>query len=296
MEKQLTKEEYLRAILDRTTYFFSQEELSEITNATVVIAGVGASGNMVIELLARWGISNFRLIDMDKFDLSNVNRQIFATQSTVNKWKTEAAAARIKEINPFANIEMIFNEKISKGNGEALIRGANLVINASDTRSSFLILHKFAQKYKVPLIERHRWQMTGVKIRVFDYRSPVQRGIDEPFPFKILNRFAARFIDATKKDFEKMSDEEIECLDKQTNYSGGSLGTTTSLVGALIVTEVIKLLTGRGKLICYPRELYLDMFNHAMRVGNKYSLNNLLFTIRNRKNEILKNIFKNNRN
>jgi len=291
MEK-MTKEEYLRAILDRTTYYFSQEELSKLTSATAAIAGVGASGNMVIELLARWGISNFRLIDMDKFELSNMNRQIFATQSTMNKWKTEAAAARIKEINPYANIEIIFNEKISKENGDSLIRGADFVINASDTRSSFLILHKFAQKYGVPLIEGHGWQMTGVKIRVFDYRSPGQRGFDEPFPLKILNRFAARFIDATKKDFEKMSDEEIERLDKEINFSGGALGTTTSLVGVLIVTEVIKLLTGRGKLICYPRELYLDMFNQVMRVGNKYSLKNLLYTIRNRKNEILKNFFK----
>ena len=147
MEK-MTKEEYLRAILDRTTYYFSQEELSKLTSATAAIAGVGASGNMVIELLARWGISNFRLIDMDKFELSNMNRQIFATQSTMNKWKTEAAAARIKEINPYANIEIIFNEKISKENGDSLIRGADFVLMLQ-TLDRFLIITQIRTKYEV---------------------------------------------------------------------------------------------------------------------------------------------------
>ena len=284
-----THKQYLDNILDRTKYYFSADELERISGALVVVAGLGASGSMVVELLTRWGVGKFRLLDMDKYDYTNINRQLFALPETVGKWKTEVATERIHQINPFASVEFSFMEKLNLHNAEALVKGADIVINATDTKSGFYLLHNFARKYKVPLIEGHGWRMTGTKVRVFDYRKNSQRAYDEPFSLGILNRFVRRFINSTKKPFEDMTQADVDALDSKDSMTGGSLGTTTSLVGAVIVTETIKLLSGRGKVLHHPNELYIDLFNMELKVMNKYSLRNIAGSFYKRRNEILKN-------
>jgi hypothetical protein len=72
--------------------------------------------------------------------------------------------------------------------------------------------------------------------------------------------------------------------------SGGSLGTTTTLVGCALVTEAVKLLTGKGVTVCHPLEMQLDLFSLRMRVGHRNSIGNILETLRNRRHEIWRNI------
>lgn len=283
---------YVDGMLDRTRYFFSEDELDKLKNATVAIVGVGASGSMVAELLARWGLKRFRLLDMDKYELSNVNRQIFATSKTIGRWKTEVAAERILEINPFAEIECALNEKLTLENAGPFIKGATIAVNASDTRSGFYLIHNVAHQYNVPVIEGHGWNMTGVKIRVFDYGNPRQKKYSEPFRWGMLNRLVGRFFDSSRIDFSKVTQEFVDNLDAgQENTGGGSLGTTTTLVGCALTTEAVKLLTGRGKIVCHPLETYIDLFSGRMRVSHKNSFRNILGTLKNRKSEIIGNVF-----
>ena len=281
---------YVDGMLDRTKYFFDGAALDRLKGATVAIVGVGASGSMVAELLARWGIPRFRLLDMDTYELSNINRQIFATSKTLGRWKTEVAAERIREINPFATIESIVNEKLSLANAEAFIEGASVVVNASDTRSGFYLIHNYAHRNRVPVVEGHGWKMTGIKIRVFDYRNPKQRKYNEPFRTGILNRLTSPLLDASRADFSTVTQEFVDRMDTGDEMSGGSIGTTTTLVGCVIAAEAVKLLTGKGVSVCHPLEMHLDLFSMRMRVGHKNSLRNIVGTVCNRRREIWRNL------
>lgn len=286
----MTADSYVDGMLDRTKYFFDAAALNRLKGATVAIVGVGASGSMVAELLARWGIPRFRLLDMDTYELSNINRQIFATSKTIGRWKAEVAAERIREINPFATIESVVNGKLTLANAESFVKGASLVVNASDTRSGFYLIHNNAHRYRVPVVEGHGWRMTGIKIRVFDYRNPAQRKYNEPFRSRILNRLTALFLDASRVDFSTVTQAFIDNMDTGKEMSGGSLGTTTTLVGCAIATEAVKLMTGRGVTICHPLETCLDLFSLRMRTGHKNSVPNILGTVRSRRHEIWNNL------
>ena len=281
---------YVDGMLDRTKHFFDGDALNRLMSATVAIVGVGASGSMVAELLARWGIPRFRLLDMDTYELSNINRQIFATSKTLGRWKAEVAAERIREINPHVIIESIVNDKLTLANAESFVKGATLVVNASDTRSGFYLIHNNAHRHRVPVVEGHGWKMTGLKIRVFDYRNPAQRKYNEPFRSRILNRLTAPFFDASRVDFSTVTQEFVDSMDTGKEMSGGSLGTTTTLVGCAIATEAVKLMTGRGVVVCHPLETYLDLFSLRMRTGHKNSLPNILGTVHSRRHEMWRNL------
>lgn len=88
----------------RTTALLGEEKMQKITNAKVMLIGVGAVGGYALEALARFGIGEFILIDFDVFDESNINRQILALSSTIGLKKVDVAKARVLEINPNAKI------------------------------------------------------------------------------------------------------------------------------------------------------------------------------------------------
>jgi len=73
------EDEFFQKMLTRPRLFFSDSDLENIRNKTIAIVGIGGVGCIIIELLARWGIKSFRLMDGDKYEISNMNRQIFDT-------------------------------------------------------------------------------------------------------------------------------------------------------------------------------------------------------------------------
>ncbi|MCF7925322.1 MAG: ThiF family adenylyltransferase [Candidatus Izimaplasma sp.] len=111
-------------IQNRTKNQFGDTLFNDITNHTVMIVGVGGVGGYVVEALARFGIKHLILVDHDTVELSNINRQIVALHSTVNKQKVAVLKERVKDINPDILVttypvfydattkDMIFKEKI----------------------------------------------------------------------------------------------------------------------------------------------------------------------------------------
>ena len=84
----------------RTAMLLGAESLEKLQKARVAVFGLGGVGGYTVEALARAGIGALDLIDNDTISLSNVNRQILATHSTVGMDKTEAAKLRVLDINP----------------------------------------------------------------------------------------------------------------------------------------------------------------------------------------------------
>ena len=90
----------------RTEMLIGNEGMKKLKNAKVAVFGLGGVGSFVCEGLARSGIGNFILVDYDKIDESNINRQLIATVNTVGKCKVDLMKERILEINPDANVEV----------------------------------------------------------------------------------------------------------------------------------------------------------------------------------------------
>ena len=87
----------------RTELLFGKEAMDKLAGSKVAVFGIGGVGGYVCEALVRSGVGAFDLIDDDKVCLTNLNRQIIATRSTVGKYKTDVMRDRMLDINP--NVE-----------------------------------------------------------------------------------------------------------------------------------------------------------------------------------------------
>lgn len=88
----------------RTELILGKESTQKLKNSYVAVFGLGGVGGYVVEALARSGVGKFDIIDNDKVNLTNLNRQILATHETLGEYKTDVAEARILSINPDAVI------------------------------------------------------------------------------------------------------------------------------------------------------------------------------------------------
>jgi tRNA A37 threonylcarbamoyladenosine dehydratase len=93
--------------LERTELLIGEQKIEQLKNAHVLIVGLGGIGSFAGEFIARAGVGTITLIDGDKFDITNKNRQLTALTSTIDINKAVVLAERIKEINPDAKINVI---------------------------------------------------------------------------------------------------------------------------------------------------------------------------------------------
>ncbi len=135
--------------LNRLRMLIGDDKINKLHNATVMVVGCGAVGSFAIEALARSGIGNMILVDFDRVEPSNINRQIFALHSTIDKPKTLVARERVADINPDININ-IFN--IFWDEKTDLAVHPDFVIDAIDSVQSKIALYRWCNKNKVPFI------------------------------------------------------------------------------------------------------------------------------------------------
>ncbi|MCP4719948.1 MAG: tRNA threonylcarbamoyladenosine dehydratase, partial [Desulfobacteraceae bacterium] len=90
----------------RTEQLLGLEATEKIKNARVAIFGLGAVGSFTTEALARAGIGYLRLVDFDRVDATNINRQLFALNSTIGREKAGVARERVCDINPFCEVDL----------------------------------------------------------------------------------------------------------------------------------------------------------------------------------------------
>ena len=89
----------------RTEMLLGSEALTRLQSARVAVFGLGGVGGYAVEALARSGVGSLDLIDSDTVSVSNLNRQILATHSTVGMLKVDAARNRVLDINPACNVK-----------------------------------------------------------------------------------------------------------------------------------------------------------------------------------------------
>ncbi len=135
--------------LHRTRLLFGDAGIEKLQKANVMIVGCGAVGSFAVEALARAGVGKLIIIDSDVIEESNINRQIFATDITIEMPKVDVARARIHDINPdilVTAIRTFFDDSTE------LNVTPDFVIDAIDTVPSKIALYKWCVARNIPFI------------------------------------------------------------------------------------------------------------------------------------------------
>ena len=121
-------------MFERLEKLINKENLELLKNTKVLVVGIGGVGGYVVEALVRSGIGNIIIVDKDKVDITNKNRQIIALDSTIGKSKVEVMKERILDINKECNVTCI-EEFLNIDNTYALIEKymPDYIVDACDT-------------------------------------------------------------------------------------------------------------------------------------------------------------------
>ena len=136
----------------RTEMLLGVGAMDKLKNAHVAVFGVGGVGGYVVEALARSGVGKFDLIDNDTVALSNINRQIIATHSTVGKYKVDVMKERILDINPKAEVTVHKCFYLPENADEFDSTKYSYIVDAIDTVTAKLDLIVRAKAAGVPII------------------------------------------------------------------------------------------------------------------------------------------------
>ena len=136
----------------RTELLLGAEAMEKLKNARVAVFGVGGVGGYAVEALARSGIGALDLIDDDRVCLTNINRQIIATRSTVGQYKVDVAKARVEDINPKCTVRIYKMFYTPETAGEFDFSQYDYVIDAIDTVTGKIELVMQARAAGTPII------------------------------------------------------------------------------------------------------------------------------------------------
>ncbi len=141
----------LSSWLDREVALIGETAVDRLKAAKVAVFGLGGVGSYATEALARAGVGSLILCDGDTVDVTNLNRQLFATVSSLGAHKADVAAARVEDINPACTVTAV-NTFYSAENGQGLVDGCDFVIDAIDDVKAKVSLALECQAKNIPLI------------------------------------------------------------------------------------------------------------------------------------------------
>jgi len=136
----------------RTELLLGAEGMKKLAAARVAVFGIGGVGGYTVEALARSGVGALDLIDDDKVCLTNLNRQIIATRSTVGQYKVDVAAARIHDISPDCAVRTFKTFYAPETAEQFDFTQYDYVVDAIDTVTGKIALVLQAQEAGVPII------------------------------------------------------------------------------------------------------------------------------------------------
>ena len=240
----------------RTQLMFGADGIEKLAGSRVAVFGIGGVGGYTVEALARSGVGALDLIDDDKVSVSNINRQIIALNSTVGRYKVEAARERVLDINPDCKVTVHRTFFMPETAGLFDFSQYDYVVDAIDTVTGKIAIIMQAKAAGVPVISSMGAgnKLDPTAFRVADiYKTSVcplakvirremkKRGVkklkvvySEELPMKSLG----------KQDTEETSDQRSG---KPKKFVPGSNAFVPSVVGLIIAGEVIKDLTGVNK-------------------------------------------------
>lgn len=136
----------------RTELLFGKEAMDKLAGSKVAVFGIGGVGGYVCEALVRSGVGAFDLIDDDKVCLTNLNRQIIATRSTVGKYKTDVMRDRMLDINPNVEVEVHKCFFLPENADDFPWDSYDYVVDAVDTVTAKIALVMKCKEKNIPIV------------------------------------------------------------------------------------------------------------------------------------------------
>jgi len=224
----------------RQTVLFElgQQGQKKLGRSKAVIVGLGGLGSASALYLALAGVGYLRLVDQDTVELNNLHRQILYDLDNLRYPKVEAAAQRIKNINPNVEVESI-PENVRENNVEEIVKGMDCVVDGLDNMETRYLINRACTKHKIPYV-------FGAAI-----------GIEGN-----LSVFAPPETPCLECVVPGLDDSQLP-----TCQTRGVLGATAGIIGTMQAMESVKLLAGigenlKGKLmVCDFRDMYFTTIN-----------------------------------
>lgn len=248
-----------REAFDRNIGWFTEAEQLSLRRKTVAIAGMGGVGGVHLLTLARLGISNFKIADLDEFELANFNRQIGATLSTLGEAKVDVLARMVADINPEAQVST-YAGGVSEDNIDDFLSEADLFIDGFDffainiRRKTFSRCHELG----IPAVTAAPIGM-GVAFLAF---MPNAMTFEDYFKFEGRNELRqyvnfllglapsgmhrAYLVDPTRLDIA--------------NKKAPSTMVGVQLCASFTAAQAVKLLLGRGEVRPAPFHYHFDAY------------------------------------
>ena len=244
---KLKKPIYLKAnkmqnIFNRTALLIGENGVEKLNNSHVAVFGLGGVGSYVVEGLIRGGIENITLIDNDVYKETNINRQLYATKSTINKLKVDATEERILDINDKVKVNKI-NKFVLAGEIDDIdFSKFDYVVDAIDTITAKLEIIKKCKKLGVPIISS---MGTGNKMDATCFKvSDIKNTKVCPLCKVMRKLLKENGIDSLKVVYSEEQPIDInypeDAEKKGNNYAPSSISFVPSVAGLIISGEVIK--------------------------------------------------------
>ncbi|MGW8191861.1 HesA/MoeB/ThiF family protein [Sphingomonas hankookensis] len=146
----------------RNRGFVTADEQARLRAAKILIPGVGGMGGAAFMALVRAGVGRFAIADIDRFELSNLNRQLFATLDTIGEDKAAAARAGALRINPEVEIELLGAEWTAAL--DRLIPESDVIVNGMDDAAAGVHLYRRAQAHGRTVIDAYASPLPSVTV------------------------------------------------------------------------------------------------------------------------------------
>lgn len=159
----------------RNIGFVTEAEQQRLRDARILVCGVGGMGGACLQALARMGVGGFALADFDVFEVSNMNRQVFASLATVGVGKVEATVAQLREVNPALQIETLGADW--PGRLDDLLARYKIVVNGMDDMAAGIALYRKAREHGATVIDAYTAPLPSVTVvRPHDPRPETRLG------------------------------------------------------------------------------------------------------------------------
>lgn len=240
----------------RSQLLVGQDGMKKLSDANVLIFGIGGVGGYVAEALARSGVGAFTLVDDDKVCLTNINRQVIATRKTVGKYKAEVMADRIKEINPDARVEVRKCFYLPENSDTFDFTQYSYVVDAVDTVTAKIEIIMQAQKLHIPVISCMGAgnKMDPTQFHVADIYKTTMCPLAKVMRRELKKRGVKKLkvVYSTEKPIRPLEDMSISCRQHcvcppgtarkctQRRDIPGSMAYVPSVAGLILAGEVVK--------------------------------------------------------
>jgi molybdopterin/thiamine biosynthesis adenylyltransferase len=245
----------------RNIGWVTEAEQAALRGKRIAIAGVGGVGGVHLLSLARLGIGAFHVAEMDTFDLVNFNRQAGAMMSTLGRPKVEVMIEMARDINPELDIK-VFGEGVNAGNLDAFLDGVDLYVDGLDffafqaRRDTFNACHAKG----VPAVTAAPLGMGTAVLSFLPGRMSFEEyfrldGCDED---EMAVRFLLGLSPAMLQRGYLADPSRVDFAARR----GPSTIAACQLCAGVTATEALKILLGRGEVLCAPWGFQFDAYRN----------------------------------